>query len=304
MPKDVIHVFIQGKANSGKTELFGTHPLLFRITPQNTPVSLVLHRGALSKQAGPRVIFYCVDLGEPVDLAVIESDIQAIYRHPEFSKKNTLICLVGTKADLPDAATHYQVLEACSFQLGLGHPIRTSVMTGEGMEQLQGVCYFLVQDELKAPLRQCKILYQKVRKELVDAIAYLPWTMRRKIQGELDLLERGGRTIYVFHQNCKTILGERYASFKKMVILLMVVAVITFLIAAIGFGIGLVAGAWLGVAGMLSGVAAGSSASVSVVSASLAAGVGAGYMTQGFMKPPKKTAQQEVAALITQLQPS
>ena len=177
----------------------------------------------------------------------------------------------------------------------------TSAKTNFGIKELSDFLLTKPSNAQKSAQEQdvliddCKLtLWDITVSKLEYALTNLPQEKKAAMQKQLSILKTSLRenpymnvspAVNHFLTESQTILEDKHPSIMKKVLKLAIVAVVTILAALVGFGIGFAAGLWTGPGAFITGFMAGSTAAVSVATASIIAG---GLTAHGLFKEPKE----------------
>ena len=272
-----------------------------------------------------QIFVYCVDLTQPLDPDKIIQDIAKAKRESPGAQ----IILVGTKKDvISDEAPHD--LDALARQEGYTAAILTSAKDNTGIDTLRAkikeVCDALADraaDSAHSTPSNVSSVEQghKLTDDDYDALYQATGALRASLpEDDPDWLkidsaindfyriwlnhdrtfEEKKRALSDFEKQGKAILkpSSRQQA-RRALASVVTIALVTLLVATIGFGIGFGLGLWAGPGAFLTGILAGSAAAVAVVSASGAVGLMAGsalfFKKSPRMKPLDKVIDEAKA---------
>ena len=276
-----------------------------------------------------RLFIYCIDLSKPINKVLIEETIRKIRLRDE-QDKNPIIFLVGTKSDIK---SQQAIPPGELYALAAEHRAKafiTSAKNNEGIDDLftevtSSAKKLHEQKENDKAARDAAALAAQIRernhietqlhaslKILKAAIDNLPQQDNAK---KIELYAAADRLIKAlkntnplgkrddinkFYDKCREIVSRPISlamrNVLQAVVFVAIAAIVTLLCAAIGFTIGLAAGAWLGPGAFITAIVGGTAAAKAALATSSVIGVCASYYaTNHFFKPtPVLVAAQQV----------
>jgi hypothetical protein len=258
------------------------------------------------------IALYCVDLSVPYNAQNITEELS------EFREQNpdAPIVLVGTKKDIYEDDAEARIasisaevqskLHEHGFE-GLAKPISFTAQNNDDRDQLAGLLLsFPIQQEkpqnhllLKArdKLPSESILYQAIN-HFISTIVELDLSEAQLMQlGQQTnaliydlrnpLFSAKGMAIETFAKNCNLILDGQPSIVANAIEGIVAAVLVTIFAFAVGFAIGCALGAWTGPFALLTGIATGSAAAVTLLTVSGGCGALIGGLTAfGVFKAP------------------
>ncbi|MCX7115996.1 MAG: hypothetical protein NTW08_08840 [Gammaproteobacteria bacterium] len=258
-------------------------------------------------------VFYCVDLSGHIDEKTLKGnflEIQGVIT------SSTVIHLLGTKADI-EKPGNQAVLQRVAGELKLTtKPKNVSAKTGFGMEafyaryisgapqdaesselagSLTGSSAPSVYDTLPPDSKDSTIELAPCTQTLSLANFYediesLPCLRQRRLKAEAEKLrafvrsnvhseEQKTQEINAFIKRCHLIIDSPYSFAMKAVASFAMGVLVTVLAAALGFGIGMAAGAWIGPLAFFAAIQVANTVALSVLAVGALVGAGSAYAT-------------------------
>ena len=257
----------------------------------------------LSYCSNADIVVYCVALNDALDSKAISQKIE--WLRGRLAPK-TIFYLVGTKSDLPREISN-DTIQALADSIGCRCFI-TSAKDGSGIDDLFSE---LTQPEpqenasegsLKAPTKELRSNLLIALEKVQAAINLLYDTEKGRLlhqetaklisslkNGTLGL-DNKGAAIQAYHDECYRHLGlitsPNLKKIAALVTFVAITAIVTLIVAAIGFGLGFAAGAWVGPGAFITGAFGGVSAATAVISVAGTVGGLVGLKgTTAFFKP-------------------
>lgn len=256
----------------------------------------------------PDCLMLCIDMSQTLSSQGIAKRIQTL---KDLGVQKPII-LVWTKSDKEQIISNTEIDAFNKSSYNFQKVFTVSSLENTGIENVFSYLTSLGENHLEETqksdldkaidrLPEQSALYQQID-VLKKALEYLPFEKKQAIDNALALMIMGLTTdtdpvlrtqwILNFEKEACGHLGGAYPKIAAGILGVVIAAVVTVLAAAIGFGIGFLAGSWTGPGAFVSGVLAGSAAACSVSVVSGLTGAGLGFFA-GFLSHNRSVKQNE-----------
>jgi len=240
------------------------------------------------------IILYCVDLSKPIRQEKINADLELIMQRTSNFEKSPDLILVGTKCESSKVTNNVPDSLSNKFQ----HRFKVSSKDKTGLSELLEFFHLeyanskkqadnksdiqkaldLVHDNSEIGRKLCQLNWHisSLSSEKKSLIGKYTLELLQNIQKQQDSTES---VVNKYEKDCLQCLGNKHEAVKAALYGLIVAVVVTVIAAALGFGIGLLAGAWAGPAAFISAVVTGGIAANAVMGTSALIGSGLGIFS-------------------------